>query len=289
MKRQDPGINGLDRACKQHDIAYSNSSDQSNRNKADNILAEQAWNRFKSSDASFGERATALGVASVMKLKSKLGMGLKKKKKVKRSVQKARRGKNKTKTSSSHSRSRSRSHKRKQNSTKRKRNKKKPPINGSKVKKLFRQAVRYAKDSISKHKPQTIGEATKLALVAAAKTIRLKKKPSRREVMNGLPRIIPVPKIGGALPLIPIFAGLSALGALVGGSSTLANTVISANNVKQKLKETKRHNEVMESVALGKSSKSGGGLYLRPHKKGLGLFVKPYHDQHHNQKNYSKN
>lgn len=86
LKRQDPGINGLDQACKHHDIAYANSSDIADRTKADDILAGQAWNRFKSTDASIGERAAALGVTGLMKLKSKLGMGLKKK--VKRNVRK---------------------------------------------------------------------------------------------------------------------------------------------------------------------------------------------------------
>ncbi|KAF2889561.1 hypothetical protein ILUMI_16612 [Ignelater luminosus] len=39
------------------------------------------------------------------------------------------------------------------------------------------------------------------------------------------PRVITVPKTGGILPLIPIFAGLSALGALSGGAAGIAKAV----------------------------------------------------------------
>ncbi|XP_015608895.1 uncharacterized protein LOC107274358 [Cephus cinctus] len=51
------------------------------------------------------------------------------------------------------------------------------------------------------------------------------------------PRVLPVPsKVGGFLPfLVPMFAGLSAAGALAGGA----------------------------------------GLYLKPYKKGLGIHLKP--------------
>ena len=35
------------------------------------------WNRFRSHDANFGEKAAALSVASAMKLKRRFGLGLK--------------------------------------------------------------------------------------------------------------------------------------------------------------------------------------------------------------------
>lgn len=38
-------------------------------------MAEKAWERFRSKDASFGEKASALTIAGVMKGKAKLGMG----------------------------------------------------------------------------------------------------------------------------------------------------------------------------------------------------------------------
>jgi len=79
------------------------------------------------------------------------------------------------------------------------------------------------------------------------------------------PRIIPVPKKGGVLPLIPIFAGLSALGALTGGVGNIVKVVNELNSGKN------------NPIHLGK------GLYLTPHNgrsykivKGKGLYLTPY-------------
>ena len=82
LARGDLGINPLDAACKEHDIAYSrNRENVQARNDADKILAKKAWNRVKSKDATLGEKAAAYAVTNTMKLKSRFGMGLKKKKK----------------------------------------------------------------------------------------------------------------------------------------------------------------------------------------------------------------
>lgn len=147
------------------------------------------------------------------------------------------------------------------------------------VKKLFREAVKSAKQVIVAQKPQILEEAAKIATHAATNAVKINRqtKIPKKDVLNGLPRVIPVPKIGGILPLIPLFAGLSALGALIGGSAGVANVAISANDAKQKLKEAQRHNETMEAIALGQpKTKSGNGLFLQPHKNGLGLFVRPF-------------
>ena len=80
LARGDLGINPLDAACKQHDIACSkNRENVQARNETDKILAEKAWNSVKSKDARFGEKAAAYAVTNTMKLKSRFGMGLKKK------------------------------------------------------------------------------------------------------------------------------------------------------------------------------------------------------------------
>lgn len=84
LARGDPGINPLDEACKDHDIAYSRSKDISSRHEADKVLAEKAYNRFKANDSSVGEKIAALGVAGAMKAKTKLGMGLRNKRKTDR-------------------------------------------------------------------------------------------------------------------------------------------------------------------------------------------------------------
>lgn len=101
--------------------------------------------------------------------------------------------------------------------------------------------------------------------VKANKTITKNKKNNHSKLS---PRILPVPKTGGILPLIPIFAGLSAIGALTGGAAGIAKAVNDATAAKQQLKESERHNRMMEAVSL-----RGRGLYLTPYKKGFGLNV----------------
>lgn len=75
LARGDRGINELDEACKLHDISYSQNKDNlTERHKADKILSEKAWQRFKSTNASVGEKMSALGIVGAMKAKVKLGM-----------------------------------------------------------------------------------------------------------------------------------------------------------------------------------------------------------------------
>lgn len=80
LARGDPGINKLDVACKDHDIAYSKYTDTERRSIADRALAEKAWQRVKSSDASIGERAAALAVTTAMKTKTAVGGGSRRRK-----------------------------------------------------------------------------------------------------------------------------------------------------------------------------------------------------------------
>lgn len=226
-----------------HDIAYACTQKTSERNKADKLLSKEAWKRFKSSDASIGEKVAALGVSGIMKVKSKLGFGLKNTSRRKKTSPQRKKKKNKSKPT---------------------------------VKQLLKAAMKNAKTTISSQQHNTIENASELA-VDAAKLALAKKKITKATVRDGLPRVIPVPKIGGALPLIPIFAGLSALGALMGGSASVANAVLAANNAKKKLTENKRHNEMLEAISLGKSAsmnnRIGSGLFLGPYKKGFGLYL----------------
>nr|CBZ06032.1 Maverick capsid-like p31.10 [Bracoviriform congregatae]CCQ71133.1 hypothetical Maverick capsid-like protein p31.10 [Cotesia congregata] len=81
LARGDSGINPLDAACKEHDIAYSkNRENLEARHEADKILAEKAWQRFQARDAAIGEKAAAWSVNKIMKLKRRFGMGIKKEK-----------------------------------------------------------------------------------------------------------------------------------------------------------------------------------------------------------------
>ncbi|XP_039287662.1 uncharacterized protein LOC120352087 [Nilaparvata lugens] len=77
LAQGDPGINKLDQACKEHDIAYSKSGDTASRAVADSILAERAWDRVRSDDAGVLEKAAALAVTNIMKAKAKFGGGMK--------------------------------------------------------------------------------------------------------------------------------------------------------------------------------------------------------------------
>lgn len=83
LARGDRGINLLDAACREHDIAYSQSNDLAKRHVADNILAVKARKRITARDSTLGERAAAAAVWAAMKAKTKIGMGLKTKKKKK--------------------------------------------------------------------------------------------------------------------------------------------------------------------------------------------------------------
>lgn len=216
LKRGDPGINKLDEACKQHDIAYNREKDIPGRHIADRILADKAVERLRSSDASFGEKAAALGVATAMKAKVKLGMGCVNRKKK----------------------------------------------SGGTL--SFKAATKHAKNALKKaHNISNLKDAIKIAIGAIRKSKKGKKIGSTRS------RIIPVPKTGGILPLIPLFAGLSAIGALAGGTSGVVKAINDAKSASEQLKEAQRHNKSMEAIAMGK------GLYLKPYKKGLGLFLRP--------------
>ena len=87
LSRGDRGINELDEACREHDIAYTQYKDNESRRIADRTLAGKAWERVKAWDSGISERAYAAAVAAAMKAKSALGSGLhgqKKKKKTRK-------------------------------------------------------------------------------------------------------------------------------------------------------------------------------------------------------------
>ena len=73
LARGDRGINPLDVACREHDIAYSRSKNLGERHVADRILAAKARQRITAKDSKFGERAAATAVWTAMKAKTKYG------------------------------------------------------------------------------------------------------------------------------------------------------------------------------------------------------------------------
>lgn len=65
----EPGINELDCACKEHDIAYSESKDLESRIVADKLLILKAIKRVYAKDARFDERFFALIVSGLISVK----------------------------------------------------------------------------------------------------------------------------------------------------------------------------------------------------------------------------
>jgi len=210
------GINKLDEACLQHDIAYS-TSDLKKRQLADKQLAEEAWKRVKAPDSDWKEKAAAWAVTTAMKAKTKLGAGVG-----------------------------------------RRRRQKGRPAGLKKGMTLAKKALRDINPKSSLFKK------TVAALKAAKSGIQKKGKTTYS-------RVIPLPKKkGGILPfLMAAIPALAALGSVAGGAASLVKSINDGKRATQELEEKVRHNKKMEEIAIGK------GLYLKPWKGGLGLYVKP--------------
>lgn len=117
--------------------------------------------------------------------------------------------------------------------------------------------------------PLTMGRGA-ASTASAAAALKVARNIVRKKKVK-TPRVIPIPKKGGLLPLLPLFAGLSAIGTLVGGAAGVAKTVTDAQAKTKQLREMKRHNMHMESIALGKK---GSGMYLRRKPTGgFGLYL----------------
>lgn len=128
--------------------------------------------------------------------------------------------------------------------------------------------IRKVKDVLKRSNVKDVHQGANVALTAAKQVIQTI--GGKRKVK--LPRVIAVPKRGGFLPLLPaIFAGLSALGGLAGGAAGIVKAVNEAKEAAKKLQESERHNKTMEAIAVGRTK--GSALYLKPYRKGLGLFV----------------
>lgn len=68
------GVNELDEACQQHDIAYATSSEVKDRNKADDVLANKASHIVMESNIPDYEKQDARLVTGIMATKSRFGM-----------------------------------------------------------------------------------------------------------------------------------------------------------------------------------------------------------------------
>ncbi|KAL4083525.1 hypothetical protein QTP88_028841 [Uroleucon formosanum] len=72
LDRGDKGINPLDSACRDHDIVYAASKNLDDSLKADKVLENRAWERFKAKDTPRKEKLVAYAVTNAMKAKRKL-------------------------------------------------------------------------------------------------------------------------------------------------------------------------------------------------------------------------
>ena len=137
--------------------------------------------------------------------------------------------------------------------------KKKTKMSGKGLKKktAFRKIVNSAK-KLMRRKKNPIDSA-----LAGARSA-INKAGGKKHIL--VPRIIPIPtKIGGILPLIPIFAGLSALGSIASGASSVVKAINTVNSAKQ---------HVGNGAYLKPFSTSiGNGAYLKPYRTGLGLYL----------------
>lgn len=276
LARGDPGINRLDAACKKHDIAYDMNSNSDERSVADKALQKEAMERVFSKDASIGERATALGVAAAMKAKRTLfGKGISKKKNGKKCAACKAKAK-KTTSGKQIAKKKSKTSKKTvsgKGMTKKTTKSGKGVVkkNGEKQFISLAALVKKANTAIKKTRPENIDSAIEVAV----RSINQSKKGKKIRK----PRTIKLPTIeGGVLPLVPIFAGLSALGSIVGSAAGIANAINQVKRGQNDLQESVRHNKTMEAIAIG--DKAGLGFYLHPNQTGDGFFLTPYSKNH---------
>lgn len=135
----------------------------------------------------------------------------------------------------------------------------------------FAYLIKNAKVAIKHSKPGNIDSAIKVAVASIKKY--------KKGKLIKTPRTIKLPSTtGGMLPLVPIFAGLSALGSIIGTSASIVNAINQAKKGQMELAESKRHNGMMEAISIG--TKSGKGYYLHTNKSGKGYYLTTH------QKNY---
>lgn len=73
LARGEPGVNELDCACMEHDIAYAVGKDLNSRCNADKLLVLKAIRRVYAKDSKIGERFAALLVSGLISIKLMLG------------------------------------------------------------------------------------------------------------------------------------------------------------------------------------------------------------------------
>jgi len=182
-------------------------------------------------DANLGEKISSWIVTNSMKLKRKLGMGIEGGRRRGRVEKKKKRDKGRSRITSLH-------------------------------KNIIKDVLKSIKNTVDLKKISQL----------AVKNARIAVKSAGGKDHVQIPRIIPVSKTDVFIQFFPaIFAGLSAIGGLAGGASSVIKMVKETNQARDRLLETERHNKAIEKIAL--KGKAGWGLYMKKYKSGFGLYI----------------
>lgn len=231
LARGDQGINPLDRAALKHDLFYDQHKDSTTRHIADKILEGEAWDRLKSKDAKLSERLAAAVTAGTMRVKRKLGLGIARK--MLKKKKKQRKGKRKIRTTI-----------------------------GKAL--TFSSAVKLARAAVKRGKKNSKSMSDKELMKTSTKALKAIRKKKFTKIKNPTSRVIPLPQSGGALPLIPILAGLASMSTLASNAPTIVKNIKTILGFKNQT-----------GSGLGSPTSLGDGLFLAPYKKGYGIFLKP--------------
>jgi len=88
----------------------------------------------------------------------------------------------------------------------------------------------------------------------------------KHKLKKGVPRVIPVLKSGGFIPIVPVLSALFRYGpAVYKGISTIVNGVKKLKQVRDDFKSNK--------VGSGQLVHIGNGISFGAHKKGYGLYT----------------
>lgn len=150
------------------------------------------------------------------------------------------------------------------------------------VKRKVRKQVKKTGRGLTKHKRKIplkkVIKAARAAMNKRENPIQTALDGARFAVKNfggrnriSVPRILPIPKrIGGfLLPafVIPLLSALSAAGVITSSAVSIGKSIKDIKNGNENFAEMKRHNKVMEEKKLG------SGLYLKPYRKNLGIYL----------------
>lgn len=259
LARGDPGINKLDQACKEHDIAYSKLKSSEKRREADRALIARAFPQVYSRNVKLGERAAALLVTTLMGAKmglSKIGLGINSR--IKRKKHQRRRKSKVAKKRVARSQRITRKRRKTNKRTKRGKNKNLTKKRRKTIK--FGKLVRSVKTSIKKAKwksPSLLKQTIRAA-------IRKARDVKRNKIVN-IPRVLKVPKFGGSvLPILPILTALSAVGSIPATAVGVAKVIKTLQNITKKNISGETEEKIGKGLHL---LRNGSGFYLKPFRQ----------------------